>query len=88
MLVSEHRQSSNVSSRVWYDAEVRIATHHANFSGTKGARARLGDATGRYGKGVNSKYRRSINAGLFDNREVISALCAAAQYSVSQGLTL
>ena len=41
MLVSEHRQSTNVSSRVWYRAEVRVAVHDADFSGTKSPCARL-----------------------------------------------
>lgn len=40
-LVSEHRQSADVSSRVWYGAEISVTMHDADFSGTKSPGAGL-----------------------------------------------
>src|SRR3954454_20771901 len=82
ILISQWRQSTDVSSRVWYRAEVSVTTHYAAFSGPKSSCARLRDSTRRYRKCVNAKYSRGIDAGLLDDREVIAALGAAAQHSV------
>ena len=83
MLVPEWRQSTNESPGIGYRAEVSITTHYTNFSGPKSPCARLRDAARRYRKRVNTEYRRGINAGLLDDREVVAALGAAAQYNVS-----
>ena len=40
-LVAKHRQSRNISSRVWNRAQVRIAVHDTNLGGPKGSSAGL-----------------------------------------------